>query len=100
MSLLYFSTMSPGSHFRCPDLSHRWEGRTAGNPSLRALSFGTGFPLQVVKDQIKVLISGTHSHRLWPLPLCAQLSVMRLNNGWRCCAFEEVGQEKDQSGGL
>lgn len=41
-----------------------------------ALSVGTGFPLQVVKDQIKVLISGIHGCRLWPLPLCAQLLVM------------------------
>lgn len=37
--------------------------------------FGTGFPLQVVEDQIKALISGSHSRRLWPL------LVMRQNNG-------------------
>lgn len=29
----------------------------------------------------KILISGTHSRRPWALPVCAQLSEVRLNNG-------------------
>lgn len=63
------------------------------------LGFGTGFPLQVVKDQIKVLISGTHSHRPWALPPCARLSVMRLNNGSGCGTIKEVGREMGEVGG-
>lgn len=74
--------MSPCSRqVRCPALSPRWEGQTAGCSPLAALSLGTGFPLHVVREQIKILISGTHSRRPWALPVCAQLSEVRLNNG-------------------
>lgn len=58
------------------------------------LSFGTGFPLQVAEDQIKVLISGAHSRRLWPLPLCAQLSIMRPSNGLRLSTVKEVEKKR------
>lgn len=92
--------MSPCSHFRCPDSSRRWEGGTAGNLSLGAPGFGTGFPLQVVEDQIKVLISGTHSRRPWALPPCARLSVMRLNNGSGHGTIKEVGREMGEVGGM
>lgn len=47
----------------------------------------------------KILISDTHSRGPWALPVCAQLSEVRLNNGVGL-STRSGGEEKDQDGGL
>lgn len=91
--------MSPCSwQVRCPDLCPRWEGRAAGRSPLTALSLGTGFPLHIVGEQIKILTSGTHSRRPWALPLCAQLPEVRLNNAFGAQYRSGEGEKKTGGG--